>query len=315
MEPKPSLQHRHGMRLTNGVVEILTNQAFDVLVANVSRREMQLPKHTVVGYAKRNPLEILTPERRVVEGILHALHLTDLTDKVGKIKSGRQQAGRSSSDERTTVEEQEEGLYERSPLGQPSADGTVSLQKMDPENLPMDWEKEVDWSYIDDDKLRGHVLEMLRKHSSLWSGTLGTIRATEHRIPLEPGTKPIRPMPHRKGPAMREMVAKEVNKMLNAGVIEPASTEWASPVVLVPKKDGSLWFCVEYRCLNAKTAADSYPLPRMDNCIDSLGDSAVLRRWTAFPVIGRFPSLRMTGIRQRLRCIWARFATCGCRSD
>ena len=119
------------------------------------------------------------------------------------------------------------------------------------------------------------MLEMLRKHSSLWDGALGTIRATEHRIPLEPGTKPIRSMPYRKGPAMREMVAKEVHKMLNAGVIEPASTEWASPVVLVPKKDGSRRFCVDQRRFNAKTLADSYPLPRMDDCIYSLGDAAV----------------------------------------
>ena len=74
---------------------------------------------------------------------------------------------------------------------------------------------------------------------------------------------------------MREMVAKDVNKILNAGVIEPASTEWASPVVLVPKKDGSLRLCVDYRRLNAKTAADAHPLPRMDDCINSLGDAAV----------------------------------------
>ena len=181
-----------------------------------------------------------------------------MTDQVGEVG-----VGRSNSDDKTTPGEGEVDTDERSPICQPTAEGTVCPQEKDSENPPTDWEKEIDLSYIADDKLRGHVLEMLRKHSSLWSGALGTIRATEHRIALEPDTKPICSMPYRKGPAMRDMVAKEVNKMLNSGVIEPASTEWAFPVVLVQKKDGSLRFCVDYRRLNAKTAADSYPLPCM----------------------------------------------------
>jgi hypothetical protein len=63
--------------------------------------------------------------------------------------------------------------------------------------------------------------------------------------------------------------------MLAEQVIEPATCEWASPIVLVPKPDGSLRFFVDYRRLNAITVPDTYPLPRMDECIDSLGDAVV----------------------------------------
>lgn len=63
--------------------------------------------------------------------------------------------------------------------------------------------------------------------------------------------------------------------MRKAGVIEPAQSEWASPVVLVTKKDASPRFCVDYRKLNDLTIGDSYPIPRMDDCIDSLGNARV----------------------------------------
>jgi hypothetical protein len=63
--------------------------------------------------------------------------------------------------------------------------------------------------------------------------------------------------------------------MLKAGVIEAANSEWASPVVLITKKDGSISFCVDYRKLNALTVRDSYPLPTMDEYLDSLGDAVI----------------------------------------
>jgi hypothetical protein len=63
--------------------------------------------------------------------------------------------------------------------------------------------------------------------------------------------------------------------MLAEKVIEPATCEWVSPILLVSRPDGSLCFCVDYRSLNAITVPDTYPLPRMDECIDSLGDAVV----------------------------------------
>lgn len=67
--------------------------------------------------------------------------------------------------------------------------------------------------------------------------------------------------------------ASHLNKLLAAGAIEPSQSEWASPVVLVSKPGGGLRFCVDYRKLNAMTIKDSYPLPKMDESIDSLGEA------------------------------------------
>ncbi|GFX38676.1 hypothetical protein TNCV_4187651 [Trichonephila clavipes] len=58
--------------------------------------------------------------------------------------------------------------------------------------------------------------------------------------------------------------------MKNNDVIEPSSSPWASPIVLVRKKDGSTRLCVDYRRLNDVTKKDSYPLPRIDDTLDIL---------------------------------------------
>ena len=56
-------------------------------------------------------------------------------------------------------------------------------------------------------------------------------------------------------------------------MIETSGAEWAFPVVLVPAPDGTMRFCVDYRRLNEVTVRDIYPLPRMEDCIDFLGDA------------------------------------------
>ena len=61
--------------------------------------------------------------------------------------------------------------------------------------------------------------------------------------------------------------------MQEQGIIYPSSSSWASPVVLVWKKDGSLQFCIDYRQLNSVTKSDTFPLPRTDDVLDQLGES------------------------------------------
>ena len=58
--------------------------------------------------------------------------------------------------------------------------------------------------------------------------------------------------------------------MLEAGVIEPSTSEWASPPVLIRKRDGNIRWCVDYRALNKVTKKDVFPLPLIEECIDTL---------------------------------------------
>lgn len=62
----------------------------------------------------------------------------------------------------------------------------------------------------------------------------------------------------------------QLDKMLDAGVIQPSSSDWASAPVLVRKKDRSMRWCIDYRALNEKTVKDCYPLPIIEDCLDTL---------------------------------------------
>jgi len=136
------------------------------------------------------------------------------------------------------------------------------------------WKEEVNLNHLLP-KQREIVWGLLAKYRQMWDGHLGHVTTANHRIELIPGAKPVQVQPYRAGPRARELESEEVQRMLKAGVIEPAISEWASPVVLVPKPDGKMRFCVDYRKLNAITVRDTYPLPRMDECIDSLGDATL----------------------------------------
>ena len=83
--------------------------------------------------------------------------------------------------------------------------------------------------------------------------------------------RPTRLQPYRLPQAYTETVHKELQDMEENGVIEPSSSDWAAPIVLVKKKDGTIRLCFDYRKLNSLSRADAYPMPQIDELIDRLG--------------------------------------------
>jgi len=86
------------------------------------------------------------------------------------------------------------------------------------------------------------------------------------------GSHLIHQQPRRLLPFRREEVHQLLCDMLSSNILQPSASPWASPIVLVKKKDGFTRFCIEYRKLNSVTCTDAYPLPRID-ALDTLSGS------------------------------------------
>jgi hypothetical protein len=103
---------------------------------------------------------------------------------------------------------------------------------------------------------------------------LGRNRLVPHRINTgnrSPVRQPLRRQPY----AHVAKIEENVQELLAAKLIEPTVSPWSSNVLLVKKKDGTMRFCVDYRKLNDRTVKDSYPLPRLDGCLESLGGNRI----------------------------------------
>jgi len=122
----------------------------------------------------------------------------------------------------------------------------------------------------DDDKNK--LLSLINNYATLFvqdDNDLGRTSLVSHTIDTG-DHPPIKQQPYRTAQNQRAVIETEVQKMLDKGVIRLSQSPWSSPVVLVPKKTGGFRFCIDYRKLNAATKKDSYPLPRIDDILETL---------------------------------------------
>ncbi|KAK1619811.1 hypothetical protein QYE76_025328 [Lolium multiflorum] len=103
-------------------------------------------------------------------------------------------------------------------------------------------------------------------------------RAHDHQIPLLPGAQPVKSRPYRYTPQQKDEIERQVYDMLSRGIIQRSSSPFASPVLLVRKKDGQWRFCVDYRQLNELTVKNKHPLPVIDELLDELTGATVFTK-------------------------------------
>ncbi|XP_068250693.1 uncharacterized protein [Palaemon carinicauda] len=125
---------------------------------------------------------------------------------------------------------------------------------------------------------RGVVKNLLLQHPQVVRDTLGHTQLLEHKIDLVPGTCPTRQYYYRLNPQQAERVSEQIKLQLSLGLIGESESPWASPVVLVPKEGGGDRLCIDFCKLNAVTKPESYPLPRIEDCLESLGESPYLSK-------------------------------------
>lgn len=114
-------------------------------------------------------------------------------------------------------------------------------------------------------QLQEYLAEEIPKFMAL----KGTTHLTEHRIRVNTNT-PIKQRYTPRNPATQEIINVEVDRILHDEVIEPSSSPWSSPVVIVRKANGKPRFCIDFRRVNNVTEKDAYPLPQVQATLEKL---------------------------------------------
>lgn len=135
------------------------------------------------------------------------------------------------------------------------------------------WEKNREGLHSEQQHRLWNLLHEYRHSFSTNPNDVGRTHLVQHSINTG-DAQPIRQRPRRLPYARQAAANQMLQEMKDAGIIEPSESPWVSPVVMAPRKDGKLRFCVDFRPLNDKTVKDSYPLPRIDESLDYVAGSA-----------------------------------------
>ena len=129
--------------------------------------------------------------------------------------------------------------------------------------------------------VKKRIFQLLRGYSDIFAWLYEDMpgldpQIVEHRIPTKPDCPPVRQKLRRTRPDMALKIKAEVQKQIDAGFLMTVEyPEWVANIVPVPKKDGKVRMCVDYRDLNRASLKDNFPLPHIDVLVDNTAQCKV----------------------------------------
>ena len=122
---------------------------------------------------------------------------------------------------------------------------------------------------------RKELAEVITQYREVFPDVPSKTNLIEHDVDVG-DSAPIKQHPYRVSPMKKELLDKEVQYMLKNDIIEESQSNWSSPCILVPKHDSGFRFCTDFRKVNDKTKSDSFPIPRIADCIDQIGNAKLV---------------------------------------
>ena len=116
---------------------------------------------------------------------------------------------------------------------------------------------------------RKELAEVINQYREVFPDVLNKTNIIEHDVDVVDSAH-IQQHPYRVNPMKKELLDKEVQYILKNDIIEESQSNWSSPCILVPKHEGGFRFCTDFRKVNDKTKSDSFPIPRIADCIDQI---------------------------------------------
>jgi hypothetical protein len=131
-------------------------------------------------------------------------------------------------------------------------------------------------------KQKEAYIELMKQYSDIFAWSYEDLKVfdteiIQHKIPLKPGSKPVKHKVRQFNPLLLPIIEKELKRLLEAKIIVPLRySEWVANLVPVRKKNGEIRLCVDFRNLNRCSLKDNYPLPKMDYILQKVVGAKII---------------------------------------